>query len=112
MPYRSGSISTPISQSDLSASTPYAVPQVGIDIATVPLAVGTWEEMNEDDSRNCRHCHDQSRWDLAAQREKSRRFHGPALANGKTCIDCHKGIAHNLPEEISQDYQVEGIDFP
>ena len=25
-----------------------------------------------------------------------------AKAEGKTCIDCHQGIAHNLPEEPAE----------
>ena len=74
------------------------------------MATVTWKAMNANDSRECRHCHDESRWDLAAQSEKAREFHGPALAKGKTCIDCHKGIAHELPQGIVPDQQLPGID--
>jgi cytochrome c-type protein NapC len=76
------------------------------------MALATWEEMNGNDSRECRFCHDQAKWDLAQQRPKAREFHAPALAAGKTCINCHKGIAHNLPKGIGEDHQLEGIDFP
>ena len=75
------------------------------------MATVTWAAMNENDSRECRYCHDESRWDLSAQTEKAQEYHSPALANGKTCIDCHKGMAHNLPEGIADDHQIEGIDF-
>jgi cytochrome c-type protein NapC len=75
------------------------------------LATHTWEEMNENDSKACRYCHDAAQWDVELQREKSRDYHSPALAKGKTCIDCHKGNAHKLPEGIETDHQVEGIDF-
>jgi len=75
------------------------------------MATITWEKMNATDSRECRNCHDQSKWSLSVQNEKARRFHGPALSNGKTCIDCHKGLAHKLPDGIGEDHQVEGIDF-
>jgi len=74
------------------------------------MATIVWEDMNGNDSRECRYCHDQSKWDLAKQAEKAREYHGPALANGKTCIDCHKGIAHKLPEGIVPDEQLPGID--
>ena len=75
------------------------------------MATRTWAAMNENDSRECRSCHVESRWDLAKQTEKAAEYHSPALANGKTCIDCHKGLAHKLPQGILEDHQVEGIDF-
>jgi len=74
------------------------------------MATVTWKAMNDNDSRECRYCHDQSRWDLTKQSEKAREYHGPALTKGKTCIDCHKGIAHKLPEGIVPDAQLPGID--
>jgi cytochrome c-type protein NapC len=73
------------------------------------MAMVTWKAMNENDSRECRFCHAQEKWDLAQQSEKAREFHAPALAAGKTCINCHKGIAHNLPKGITEDDQVEGL---
>jgi len=73
------------------------------------MAMVTWKAMNENDSRECRFCHSQEKWDLAQQSEKAREFHAPALAAGKTCINCHKGIAHNLPKGITEDDQVEGL---
>ena len=75
------------------------------------MAMNTWDAMNANDSRECRYCHDESKWDLSKQREKASKYHAPALAAGKTCIDCHKGIAHNLPRGIGSDHQVEGLDF-
>ncbi len=81
------------------------------DAHRMRMATWTWAEMNKSDSRECRDCHDQSKWDLAKQREKSRKYHEGPLARGKTCIDCHKGIAHKLPEGIGEDEQLEGIDF-
>jgi cytochrome c-type protein NapC len=74
------------------------------------MATVTWKAMNENDSRECRYCHDEARWDVSKQTEKARKFHGPALTKGKTCIDCHKGIAHKLPEGIVPDEQLPGID--
>ena len=38
-------------------------------------------------------------------------YHDGPLAKGKTCIDCHKGLAHKLPDGIVEDEQLEGIDF-
>jgi len=37
--------------------------------------------------------------DFARQSKRAVSQHSTALANGeKTCIDCHKGIAHRLPD--------------
>ena len=74
------------------------------------MAMVTWKAMNENDSRECRYCHDEARWDVSKQSEKAREYHEPTLAKGKTCIDCHKGIAHKLPEGIVPDEQLPGID--
>lgn len=75
------------------------------------MAMGVWEEFNRTDSRECRACHTSEAFDLAAQSEKAREFHENALRNGQTCIDCHKGLAHKLPEGIEEDFEIKGIDF-
>lgn len=70
------------------------------DAYRMTMARKTWASMEANDSRQCRYCHDEASWDLSSQSEKARRFHGPSLARGKTCIDCHKGLAHELPPGI------------
>lgn len=75
------------------------------------MATWVWKEMNEADSRECRACHDEARWDLESQSAKAKQYHQTPLAKGKTCIDCHKGNAHKLPKGIEEDEQLEGIDF-
>ena len=75
------------------------------------MASKTWATMNGNDSHNCRYCHDEGRWSVEAQSEKARKYHVGPLAKGKTCIDCHKGLAHKLPPGIREDSEIEGIDF-
>jgi cytochrome c-type protein NapC len=75
------------------------------------MASKTWAYMNDTDSRECRNCHDQAAWSLELQSEKARQYHDGPLAKGKTCIDCHKGLAHKLPDGIVEDEQLDGIDF-
>jgi cytochrome c-type protein NapC len=75
------------------------------------MATRTWAFMKDRDSRECRNCHDEAAWDLELQSEKARRYHSEALSRGKTCIDCHKGLAHALPPDIRADQQIEEIDF-
>lgn len=75
------------------------------------MAMFTWADMNANDSRECRECHDPQKWEIEAQSEKARKYHSSALSAGKTCIDCHKGLAHELPADITEDELIEGIDF-
>lgn len=75
------------------------------------MATWVWKEMNEADSRECRACHDAARWDLERQSAKAQQYHQGPLVKGKTCIDCHKGNAHKLPNGIKEDEQLEDIDF-
>ncbi len=37
--------------------------------------------------------------DLSEQDRSARKRHERAVAKGETCIDCHEGIAHKLPED-------------
>ncbi len=62
------------------------------------LAKHEWERMKKTDSRECRNCHNFGSFDYAEQNRRSSRMHQTGLNEGKTCIDCHKGIAHTLPE--------------
>jgi cytochrome c-type protein NapC len=62
------------------------------------LAEHEWERMKKTDSRECRNCHNYESFDYGAQGRRSSSMHQTGLAEGKTCIDCHKGIAHKLPE--------------
>jgi cytochrome c-type protein NapC len=63
------------------------------------MAEKVWADMKENDSRECRYCHDRSAMDPEKQGKMAQRQHAKAVAEGKTCIDCHQGIAHNLPQE-------------
>lgn len=62
------------------------------------LAERVWESMRATDSRECRNCHDFNSMDLSEQDRYARKRHERAQAQGETCIDCHDGIAHHLPE--------------
>ena len=53
--------------------------------------------MKETDSRECRGCHDGQSFDYAKQSRRAAEVHQEGLNAGQTCIDCHKGIAHQLP---------------
>ncbi len=61
------------------------------------LARNVWETMRVTDSRECRNCHNFEFMDFAIQEKRSRDRHEQGIDEGKTCIDCHKGVAHELP---------------
>lgn len=67
------------------------------------MATRVWAKMKATDSRECRNCHDFNDMDLSAQGRSARSKHSRAPMQGKTCIDCHKGIAHLQPDE-PEDY--------
>lgn len=58
------------------------------------MAERVWARMMETDSRECRNCHDFKTMDPAKQKDRSVVKHEGAMEDGKTCIECHKGIAH------------------
>jgi len=62
------------------------------------LAQNEWRRMKKTDSRECRNCHNYDSMDYTAQGRRSNKQHIKAVDEGMTCIDCHKGIAHELPD--------------
>lgn len=63
------------------------------------LAQHEWKRLKANDSLECRNCHNFQFMDFTRQSPRAAEQHGTALAKGeKTCIDCHKGIAHQLPD--------------
>ena len=67
------------------------------------LAENVWASMEASDSRECRNCHSFEAMDFEKQRRRVRKIHPEAMREGKTCIDCHKGIAHKLPEDYDPE---------
>ena len=63
------------------------------------LAEHEWARLKANDSLECRNCHNFEFMDFTRQSVRARQMHSTALASGEaTCIDCHKGIAHHLPD--------------
>jgi cytochrome c-type protein NapC len=68
------------------------------------LAKREWARLKANDSLECRNCHSSVAMDLSRQTPRAAEIHTRYLLSGEsTCIDCHKGIAHELPN-------MEGID--
>jgi nitrate/TMAO reductase-like tetraheme cytochrome c subunit len=71
------------------------------------MANRVWKAMKETDSRECRNCHKFDSMDLSEQDRTARKKHSRAIDEGKTCIDCHTGIAHELPDEPEDEEDSE-----
>jgi len=67
------------------------------------LASHEWARMKDNNSRECRNCHSFDAMSSELQKQTPYRKHMKAKEEGKTCIDCHKGIAHQLPKEFEED---------
>ena len=62
------------------------------------LAGREWARLKANDSLECRNCHLFDSMDFTRQTRRAQFAHSTALEQGtRTCIDCHKGIAHRLP---------------
>ena len=62
------------------------------------LALRVWTKMKENDSLECRNCHDWKSMAQKKQTEKAWDRHERGRRDGMTCIDCHFAIAHKEPE--------------
>jgi cytochrome c-type protein NapC len=67
------------------------------------MARHVWNSMEKTDSRECRNCHDFESMDYFEQGRRSVDAHIEGADEGKTCISCHRGIAHSLPALYEED---------
>lgn len=69
------------------------------------LARREWTRMMANDSLECRNCHGFESMDKEKQKTRATRQHQRAVQEGMTCIQCHQGVAHQLPDNMSDaDY--------
>ena len=66
------------------------------------LATHERARMKDSNSRECRNCHNFDAMSSELQKQTPYKKHMKAKEEGKTCIDCHKGIAHQLPKEYEE----------
>lgn len=63
------------------------------------LAMNEWRRLKANNSLECRNCHQFDYMDFTRQSPRAVRAHSTSLARGeRTCIDCHAGIAHRMPD--------------
>lgn len=72
------------------------------------LAKHEWARLKANDSLECRNCHSSESMDITRQNKRAADQHQRFLFTGqKTCIDCHKGIAHQLPDMAKSTFEIE-----
>ncbi len=67
------------------------------------LAEHEWARMKASDSRECRNCHSFEGMNTEKQKLRGAKMHKIAQDDKKTCIDCHKGIAHRKPKGMKEE---------
>ncbi|MBS1190088.1 MAG: periplasmic nitrate/nitrite reductase c-type cytochrome, NapC/NirT family [Rhodocyclaceae bacterium] len=67
------------------------------------LAQHEWARMKNSESRECRNCHSFEGMNVDKQKARGSKMHALAKKENKTCIDCHKGIAHKKPKGMKEE---------
>lgn len=62
------------------------------------LAQRVWARMEATDSRECRNCHAFDTMNVADQTKDAQAQHPRAITKHDTCISCHKGVVHAMPD--------------
>jgi cytochrome c-type protein NapC len=73
------------------------------------LARKVWASMEATDSRECRNCHGIGFMKHTEQTAAASVMHSLGEEWNKTCIDCHKGIAHNLPRDYDKNLLMDEL---
>ncbi len=71
------------------------------------MANNVWAMLKRTDSVTCRSCHDFTQMNFEEQDRSARKRHARAMDKGQTCIDCHKGIAHEEPDDPADEDEDE-----
>ena len=84
------------------------------------LAQREWGRLSANGSLECRNCHDYQSMDFSTMSDKAQVQMRRAAERNQSCIDCHKGIAHKLPEttvgaseaftQLEQETSVSGFE--
>ncbi len=62
------------------------------------MAQKIWAELKANDSAECRSCHTPAAMAFSKQPQAAADAHQSLGKSGMTCIDCHQGVAHTVPQ--------------
>ena len=74
--------------------------QAAFEADRLDLAKHVWATMKSTNSRECRNCHSFEAMVIAEQAQRAQGQHTSAMQEGKTCIDCHKGLVHKPVQQL------------
>ncbi len=81
-----------------------------VDKSRINMAMSEWKRMKANDSKECQTCHSHMAMDLVKQEPRSVARHEETFDAGETsCINCHKGISHQLPSGWKSIAQEAGL---
>lgn len=69
------------------------------EMQRLEMAQREWARLEANGSAECRACHAFEAMAPDVQKKSAYTRHQRAQAEGKSCIACHKGVAHELPRE-------------
>ncbi|MCK5918796.1 MAG: NapC/NirT family cytochrome c [Cocleimonas sp.] len=65
----------------------------------IEMVASEWKRLKDNNSKECKTCHSPMAMDLAKQEPRSVARHEESFDAGNTsCINCHQGISHYLPD--------------
>ena len=67
------------------------------------MAEKVWSDMEADMSHNCQTCHSYSTMDFDKQSRRAASKMKHAQIDNQPCIQCRKGLVHDLPADYSDD---------
>jgi nitrate/TMAO reductase-like tetraheme cytochrome c subunit len=82
----------------VSSGTTDAWGHMTFKLSTPAMAQDVWKGFKANDSAQCRSCHTPAAMAFDKQPAAAANEHKSMAKDGTTCIDCHKGVAHMLPQ--------------
>jgi len=79
------------------------------DAKRLQLAKNEWARFKANNSLECRNCHSFEGMAADKQKQRAKKQHEMAKADGMTCIDCHKGIAHKPVHQLLEKEEGEKV---
>jgi len=76
------------------------------------LAKEVWKTMKGNNSSECRACHTDEAMNPRLQKPEAQKQHLTAFKSGETCIDCHKGIAHQISRSQFTENEIKALEKP
>jgi trimethylamine-N-oxide reductase cytochrome c-type subunit TorC len=65
------------------------------------LAQHEWDRFSANNSQECKNCHNYESMDFSIMSERAQVQMKMAAERDQSCVDCHKGIAHALPDNMN-----------